>query len=76
MSNIPDAVVKPRTDFKPTKITADMPFFKDTMPPKKDLSAHCNLDDEDKNNDCWHCNRFLFPIGCMVGEDGEGRASE
>lgn len=42
--------------------------------PKADLSANCNLNDEDVNNDCWNCSRFLFPIGCMVGEDGEGRA--
>lgn len=34
--------------YKPALITPDMPFFKDTMPLKKDLSAHCNLDDEDK----------------------------
>lgn len=36
---------------------------------KRDYSAHCNLNDEDEANDCWGCTRFLFPIGCMVGED-------
>lgn len=41
---------------------------------KKDYSATCNLNDEDKNNDCWGCSRFCFPIGCMVFEDGKGRA--
>lgn len=43
---------------------------------KEDYSATCNLDDEDQSNNCWGCSRFCFPIGCMVGEDGEGRANE
>lgn len=38
---------------------------------KIDYSANCNLNDEDTNNNCWGCSRFCFPIGCMVGEDGE-----
>lgn len=41
---------------------------------RTDHSATCNLDDDDVSNKCWECSRFLFPIGCMVGEDGEGRA--
>ena len=36
---------------------------------KKDYSATCDLNDENLNNDCWGCVRFLFPIGCMVGEE-------
>lgn len=47
---------------------------KRTKREKKDYSAYCNLNDEDMMNDCWGCSRFCFPIGCMVGEDGEGRA--
>lgn len=38
---------------------------------KQDFSNICDLDDENMNNDCWNCERFLFPIGCMVGIDGE-----
>lgn len=74
LESLPEPVVKER--FKPVLITSDMPFFKDTVPKeKKDYSAKCNLNDEDLHNDCWGCSRFLFPIGCMVGEDGEGRAN-
>ena len=36
---------------------------------KKDFSNICNRDDEDLDNPCWKCNRFLFPIGCMIEED-------
>lgn len=35
---------------------------------RKDLSELCNKDDEDMNNDCWHCEHFCFPIGCMYYE--------
>lgn len=38
---------------------------------KVDYSKNCNLDDEDLNNDCWGCEKFLFPIGCMVGIEEE-----
>lgn len=76
LESLPEPVVKER--FKPMLITSDMPFFSEsiTAKEKKDYSAKCNLDDEDLHNDCWGCSRFLFPIGCMVGEDGEGRVSE
>lgn len=40
---------------------------------KIDYSADCNMNDEDTNNNCLGCSRFCFPIGCMVGEDSEGR---
>lgn len=36
---------------------------------RRDLSQGCNFDDESEQNDCWHCTYFLFPIGCMYGED-------
>ena len=36
---------------------------------KRDLSNNCSKDDEDTNNDCWGCNYFCFPIGCMFDED-------
>lgn len=38
---------------------------------KKDYSSICNCDDEDMANPCWECTKFLFPIGCMAGEDEE-----
>ena len=38
---------------------------------KKDLSQNCDFDDDSGKNDCWNCEYFLFPIGCMYGEDGE-----
>lgn len=38
---------------------------------KKDLSQNCDFDDDSGKNDCWHCIHFLFPIGCMYGEDGD-----
>jgi hypothetical protein len=36
---------------------------------KKDYSQNCDFDDDSGKNDCWHCIHFLFPIGCMYGED-------
>jgi len=33
----------------------------------------CNHNDEDKNNDCWNCTRFCFPIGCMVGIEDDDK---
>ena len=38
---------------------------------KKDFSNICNKDDEDLDNPCCNCIYFLFPIGCMIGEDDE-----
>jgi len=35
---------------------------------KYDFSFKCNLDDDDMSNPCLICNKFCFPIGCMVGE--------
>ena len=43
---------------------------------KRDYSADCNLNDEDKNNNCWNCTRFMFPVGCMVHLDGKGRCKQ
>lgn len=37
---------------------------------KKDYSHNCDFDDDSGRNDCWNCIHFLFPIGCMYGEDG------
>ena len=36
---------------------------------KRDLSKGCNFDDDSDINDCFNCIYFLFPIGCMYGED-------
>ena len=36
---------------------------------KKDLSQNCDFDDDSGKNNCWHCIHFLFPLGCMYGED-------
>lgn len=36
---------------------------------KTDHSSWCDKNDENKKNDCWHCTRFSFPIGCMYGEE-------
>ena len=44
---------------------------KDNIMEKRDFSQNCDKNDENLNNPCWKCNRFLFPIGCMVGEDDE-----
>ena len=38
---------------------------------KKDYSQDCDKDDENMENDCWNCNYFCFPIGCMFYEDYE-----
>lgn len=38
---------------------------------KKDLSQNCDFDDDSGKNDCWHCIHFLFPLGCMYGEEAE-----
>lgn len=35
---------------------------------KNDYSDICTRDDEHDEH-CWHCSKFVFPIGCMVGED-------
>lgn len=44
-----------------------------TQPIKKQdyYKMGCNCDDENKENDCFHCERFLFPIGCMIGIEDE-----
>lgn len=39
------------------------------MEDKKDYSDTCNGDDDDVTNPCWECKYFVFPIGCMVGEE-------
>lgn len=36
---------------------------------KKDYSRNCDFDDDSGKNDCLNCIYFLFPIGCMYGED-------
>ena len=36
---------------------------------KVDYSQNCDFDDNSGKNDCWNCIHFLFPIGCMYGED-------
>lgn len=41
------------------------------MSEKNDYSYVCDKDDENLENDCWNCAYFLFPIGCMHGEDTE-----
>lgn len=42
---------------------------------KKDLSANCDKDDDNLENDCWNCTYFCFPIGCMYYEElGEGES--
>jgi hypothetical protein len=38
---------------------------------KQDFSEGCNFNDEDKNNNCWACQFFCFPIGCMYHEREE-----
>ena len=32
-----------------------------------DYSSVCSRDDE-KEERCWKCTHFVFPIGCMLGE--------
>ena len=38
---------------------------------KRDFSQNCDKNDENLSNPCWKCNRFLFPIGCMIGEEDD-----
>lgn len=35
---------------------------------RKDYSQICNHDD-DNDPRCWECTNFVFPIGCMLGEE-------
>ena len=35
---------------------------------KQDYSKICTMDD-DHDEHCWSCTKFVFPIGCMVGEE-------
>ena len=35
---------------------------------RKDYSHECSHDD-DNDPLCWQCNYFVFPIGCMLGEE-------
>lgn len=35
---------------------------------KDDYSNICTMDD-DKDPHCWECRLFVFPIGCMKGEE-------
>jgi len=35
---------------------------------RKDYSQICTHDD-DNDPLCWQCNHFVFPIGCMLGEE-------
>lgn len=37
---------------------------------KKDYSSECTMDD-DHDEHCWDCTCFVFPIGCMKGENDE-----
>lgn len=39
------------------------------MSDKLDLSVNCNFDDDDADNNCFGCIHFVFPIGCMCGND-------
>ena len=34
---------------------------------KCDYSAYCTMND-DEDDRCWKCTHFVFPIGCMFGE--------
>ena len=38
--------------------------------PRVDYSNVCTMDD-DHDPHCWSCIKFVFPIGCMDGEEGE-----
>lgn len=38
------------------------------MSDKQDYSKICTMDD-DHDKHCWNCTKFVFPIGCMVGEE-------
>lgn len=35
---------------------------------RKDYSSVCTMDD-DKDERCWGCSCFVFPIGCMKDEE-------
>ena len=35
---------------------------------RKDYSQVCTHDDDNDPN-CWSCVHFVFPIGCMLGEE-------
>ena len=35
---------------------------------RKDYSQVCTHDD-DNDPHCWQCHHFVFPIGCMLGEE-------
>lgn len=35
---------------------------------RKDYSSICSMDD-DHDEHCWSCVNFVFPIGCMKGEE-------
>lgn len=35
---------------------------------RKDYSQMCTHDD-DNDTLCWQCSNFVFPIGCMLGEE-------
>ncbi len=36
---------------------------------KQDYSKVCDHDDDNLDNDCFNCVHFMFPAGCMDGED-------
>lgn len=38
---------------------------------KQDYSKICTMND-DHDDRCWSCTKFVFPIGCMEGEESEG----
>ncbi len=42
---------------------------------KKDYSQQCSMDDDNEPL-CWECKYFVFPIGCMIGEDVEDEKSD
>lgn len=46
------------------------PFKKhfDSTLERKDYSSECTMDD-DHDEHCWNCECFVFPIGCMKGEE-------
>lgn len=35
---------------------------------RKNYSSECSMDD-DHDERCWSCTCFVFPIGCMKGEE-------
>lgn len=38
------------------------------MKERKDYSNLCDFNDDNKQNPCWDCEYFCFPIGCMYYE--------